>query len=125
MPGHVVNGMDALAVRETCEEPVKFVRQGPGPVLLEARCYRYQGHSITDPGRYRARAEEELWRRRDPIPRLAKHLLQEGIVDQARLDAIQREADERVQAAMRFAESSPAPAPEALWEDLWVEGSSA
>jgi pyruvate dehydrogenase E1 component alpha subunit len=121
IPGHVVNGMDAVAVRETCEELVKFVRHGPGPVLLEARCYRYQGHSMTDPGRYRARAEEELWRRRDPIPRLAKHLLKGGIVDQARLDAIHREADERVREAMRFAESSPWPAPESLYEDLWVE----
>ena len=121
IPGHVVNGMDAVAVRETCDELVKYVRHGPGPVLLEARCYRFQGHSMTDPGRYRPRAEEELGRRRDPIPRLAKHLLQEGIVDQARLDAMHEEADERVQAAMRFAESSPAPAPQALYENLWVE----
>lgn len=64
---------------------------------------------MTDPGRYRSRAEEELWRRRDPIPRLAKHLLKEGIADQARLDAIHREVKEEVQAAMRFAEESPEP----------------
>ena len=120
MPGHVVNGMDVIAVREECEEVVKYVRHGSGPVLIEARCYRYQGHSMTDPGRYRSQAEADLWRKRDPIPRLAKQLVQQGL-DASRLDAIQREVDEVVQDAMRFAESSPEPAPEALYEDLYVE----
>jgi pyruvate dehydrogenase E1 component alpha subunit len=120
MPGHVVNGMDVIAVREECEEVVKYVRHGSGPVLIEARCYRYQGHSMTDPGRYRSQAEADLWRKRDPIPRLAKQLVQQGL-DASRLDAIQREVDELVQDAMRFAESSPEPSPEALYEDLYVE----
>ncbi len=120
MPGHEVNGMDVIAVREACEEVVKYVRHGSGPVLIEARCYRYQGHSMTDPGRYRSQAEADLWRKRDPIPRLAKLLVQRG-VDASRLDAIQREVDEVVQDAMRFAESSPEPANEALYEDLYVE----
>ncbi len=121
MPGHVVNGMDVIAVREACEEVVKYVRHGSGPVLIEARCYRYQGHSMTDPGRYRSQAEAELWKKRDPIPRLAKQLNQQG-VDASRLEAIQQEVDEVVQDAMRFAESSPEPSPEALYEDLYVEG---
>jgi pyruvate dehydrogenase E1 component alpha subunit len=121
IPGHVCNGMDVLEVRNTCDELVRFVRQGTGPVLLEARCYRYQGHSMTDPGRYRARAEEELWRRRDPIPRLAKHLLQKGVVDAERIERIERETDEEVQEAMRFAEASPEPEPAALWEHVYVE----
>jgi pyruvate dehydrogenase E1 component alpha subunit len=80
---------------------------------------------MTDPARYRPRAEEELWRKRDPIPRLERHLLSEEICDQARLDAIQLEVNETVEAAMRFAEASPAPAPEALYEDLYVEDSGA
>ena len=120
MPGHVVNGMDVIAVREECEEVVKYVRHGSGPVLIEARCYRYQGHSMTDPGRYRSQAEADLWRKRDPIPRLAKQLVQQGL-DASRLDAIQREVNEVVQDAMRFAESSPEPPHEALYEDLYVE----
>ena len=120
MPGHVVGGMDVVAVREACEEVVKYVRHGSGPVLIEARCYRYQGHSMTDPGRYRSQAEADLWKKRDPIPRLAKHLIQQG-VDPARLEAIQSEVNEVVQDAMRFAESSPEPRPEALYEDLFVE----
>ncbi len=121
IPGYQVNGMDVLAVRELCDDVVRRMREGSGPVLIEARCYRYQGHSMTDPGRYRSRAEEELWRKRDPIPRLARHLIQEGIVDQARIESIHEEVDQEVQAAMRFAEESPEPAPEALYEDLFVE----
>ncbi len=124
MPGHVVNGMDVIAVREECEEVVKYVRHGSGPVLIEARCYRYQGHSMTDPGRYRSQAEADLWRKRDPIPRLAKQLVQQGL-DASRLDAIQQEVNEVVQDAMRFAESSPEPPPEALYEDLYVESHGA
>lgn len=120
MPGHVVDGMDVIAVREACEEVVKYVRHGSGPVLIEARCYRYQGHSMTDPGRYRSQAEAELWRKRDPIPRLAKQLIEQG-VEPARLEAIQKEVDEVVQDAMRFAASSPEPSPEALYEDMYVE----
>ena len=106
IPGHVVNGMDVLAVREKCEELVKFSRQGGGPVLLEARCYRYQGHSMTDAGKYRSVAEAELWKKRDPIPRLAKSMLEAGIVDRARLDAIQQEAnaDRRRRDALRRSE---------------------
>ena len=120
MPGHVVNGMDVIAVREACEDIVSFVRQGSGPVLLEARCYRYQGHSMTDPGRYRSQAEADLWRKRDPIPRLAKQLQEQG-VDPARLESMRQEVNEIVEDAMRFAEASPEPTPEALYEDLFVE----
>lgn len=121
IPGHVVNGMDVLAVREMCDEMVRFVRQGSGPVLIEARCYRYQGHSMTDPGRYRSRAEEELWRKRDPIPRLAKHLVESGIADEARLAAIRDEVEVEIQDAIEFAKASPEPSPEALYQDLYVE----
>jgi len=125
IPGHVVNGMDVVAVREASEEIVRYVRQGSGPVLLEARCYRFQGHSMTDAGKYRSVAEAELWKKRDPIPRLAKSMLEAGIVDAARLEAIQAEANEIVTDAMSFAESSPRPAPEALYEDLYVEDARA
>ncbi len=125
MPGHVVNGMDVLAVREACDEVVRYVRHGSGPVLLEARCYRYQGHSMTDSGKYRSVAEAELWKKRDPIPRLARSMLEQGIVDQARLDAIEAELNETVQGAMSFAEQSPVPGPEALYQDVFVENDRA
>jgi pyruvate dehydrogenase E1 component alpha subunit len=125
IPGYQGNGMDVLAVREQCDDLVKRVREGGGPMLLELRCYRFQGHSMTDPGRYRPRAEEELWRKRDPIPRLAKHLIKEGMADQARLDAIHAEVDAQVAEAMEFARQSPEPGPEALYQDLFVEADRA
>jgi pyruvate dehydrogenase E1 component alpha subunit len=117
--------MDVLAVREACDEIVRYVRQGSGPVLLEARCYRYQGHSMTDAGKYRSVAETELWKKRDPIPRLAKSMLEQGIVDAARLEGIETEVNEVVVDAMAFAEQSPAPLPEALYQDLFVENDRA
>ncbi len=120
MPGYRVNGMDVLEVRQTAEEVVRLVRGGAGPALIEARCYRYQGHSMTDPGRYRARAEEELWRKRDPLPRLAKHLLDEGHVSSERLDELDREIEELCEEAVRYAEASPEPELSALTEDMYV-----
>jgi pyruvate dehydrogenase E1 component alpha subunit len=121
IPGHVVNGMDVIEVREACDDLVRSVRQGSGPVLLEARCYRYQGHSMTDPGKYRSQAEADLWRKRDPIPRLAKDMLAAGIVDQPRLDQIDAEVNAVVEDAVQFASESPEPSPDTLYRDLFVE----
>jgi pyruvate dehydrogenase E1 component alpha subunit len=90
-------------------------------VLLEARCYRYQGHSMTDPGKYRSQAEADLWRKRDPVPRLARQLLEQGLADERALAEYQAEANRVVEDAMRFAEESPEPGPEALYEDVFVE----
>jgi pyruvate dehydrogenase E1 component alpha subunit len=121
IPGHVVNGMDVLAVREKCDEIVRNVRQGAGPVLLEARCYRYQGHSMTDPGKYRSQAEADLWKKRDPIPRLARQLAEAGLADERTLGDWQAEANRIVEDAMRYAEESPEPTAAALYEDVYVE----
>ncbi|MCP4004103.1 MAG: pyruvate dehydrogenase (acetyl-transferring) E1 component subunit alpha [bacterium] len=125
IPGHVVNGMDVLAVREACEEMVRHVRQGSGPVLIEARCYRYGGHSMTDAGKYRSVAEAELWKKRDPIPRLAKSMLEAGIVDQERLDQIAEKANATVIDAMMYAEESPVPDASSLYDDVYVENHGA
>ncbi len=121
MPGFQVDGMDVLAVRQLCDEVVRTVRQGSGPVLIEAVCYRYQGHSMTDPGRYRARAEEELWKKRDPIPRLAKKLVADGTLTDARLAEIEQETDQLTEAAVAFAEASPDPPLHALYEHVFAE----
>jgi pyruvate dehydrogenase E1 component alpha subunit len=121
IPGHVVNGMDVLAVREACDDAVRTARQGSGPVLLEARCYRYQGHSMTDPGKYRSQAEADLWKKRDPIPRLAKHLLEQRLVTQADLDRTLAEVNAEIEAAMQFALESPEPPPDELYKDVYVE----
>ena len=119
IPGYQINGMDVMEVRQRCEEVVRLVRGGSGPALIEAVCYRYQGHSMTYPGRYRARAEEDLWRKRDPIPRLAKSMLAEDVVDEARLQELEREIEVEVEDAVRFADESPEPGPEALYADMF------
>jgi pyruvate dehydrogenase E1 component alpha subunit len=121
MPGYKVNGMDVLEVRRVCDDVVKLVRGGAGPALIEAVCYRYQGHSMTDPGRYRARAEEELWRKRDPIPRLARHLLDEGALTQERLDEMDRQAEDLCEEAVRFADESPEPAASELYDHVFAQ----
>lgn len=121
MPGYRVNGMDVLEVRQVCDEVVKLVRAGSGPALIEARCYRYQGHSMTDPGRYRARAEEELWRKRDPIPRLARELVAEGALSEERLERINQQIEDLCEDAVRFADESPEPPLSALTEDVFSE----
>lgn len=121
MPGYLVNGMDVMDVRQVCEEVVKLVRGGSGPVLIEARTYRYQGHSMTDPGRYRSRAEEDLWRKRDPIPRLAKQLVAEGLADEDRLQEIEHEVEDVCEDAVQFALDAPDPEPQALYEDMFKE----
>jgi pyruvate dehydrogenase E1 component alpha subunit len=100
---------------------VRLVRGGSGPALIEAVCYRYQGHSMTDPGRYRARAEEELWRKRDPIPRLAKALLAEGLATEERLAELDREIERSVEEAVAFAEASPDPDPSTLYDHVFAE----
>ncbi len=121
MPGYRINGMDVLEVRQLCDEVVKHVRAGNGPALIEARCYRYQGHSMTDPGRYRARAEEDLWRKRDPIPRLAKLLIDERIATEERLAEIDAEIEEICETAAEFAASSPEPPASALYDYVFAE----
>ncbi len=121
MPGYRVNGMDVLEMRSVCDEVVRLVRGGGGPALIEARCYRYQGHSMTDPGRYRAKAEEELWRKRDPIPRLAKQLVADGKLSEERLQEFEREVERIAEDAVTFAEESPDPPPSALVEHMFAE----
>jgi pyruvate dehydrogenase E1 component alpha subunit len=121
LPGYQVNGMDVLEVRKLCDDVVGLVRGGAGPALIEARCYRYQGHSMTDPGRYRARAEEELWRKRDPIPRLAASLVSEGGLTQERLAELEREVDDVCEEAVAFASESPVPPVSTLYEDVYNE----
>lgn len=120
IPGRTVDGMDALAVFEAAREAVERARAGKGPSLLECVTYRYRGHSKSDRQRYRTREEVEQWRARDPIERFRMYLEGEGVLGREEYEALRREARERVEEAVRFAEESPEPDPRRLLEDVYA-----
>ncbi len=119
IPTEQVDGQNVLDVFEATQRAAEHVRSGNGPYFIEARTYRYRGHSMGDPERYRSKEEVEEWLKNDPIRRFASILHTLGI-DQERLDAIHAEVEEEVQDAVRFAEESPEPPLEALYEDVYA-----
>jgi pyruvate dehydrogenase E1 component alpha subunit len=120
MPRYEVNGMDLLAVRQALGDAVALARREKQPTLVEAETYRYRGHSMSDPGKYRTREEVEEMMKLDPVQRFGRHLLEEHGVPQAELDALDRETLARIDEAARFALTSPWPAPETMYEDVYV-----
>src|SRR5467141_4339838 len=116
MQAETVNGMDALAVYEATQRAVQRARQGGRPTLLEVRTYRFMGHSMSDPlhGVYRTKEEVEEQKKRDPITQLAGKLKEEGVLDQAGLEALDARARAEVEDAVRFADQSPDPDPAEL-----------
>jgi pyruvate dehydrogenase E1 component alpha subunit len=120
--GEAVDGMDVLAVREAVARAAAECRPRDGkPVLLEARTYRYRGHSMADPATYRTRAEVEQEKRHDPLAVLLDHMKTAGVEPSPRdLERLEAEVARRVDEALRFAEESPDPEPEAIWEDVYA-----
>jgi len=119
MASEFVDGMDVLAVREATLRAVERARKDYLPTLLEIRTYRFMGHSMSDPGNYRTRAEIEKYQERDPIKLFSATLLEEKVVDQKTLDEIDRKVREEVEDSLRFAEESPLPDPEELYTDVY------
>ena len=115
-----VDGMDVLAVREATQRAVERGRKSYLPTLLEIRTYRFMGHSMSDPGNYRTRAEIEKYQERDPIKLFSASLLEEKIVDDKLLEQIDKEVREEVEQSVRFAEESPEPPPEDLYTDVYA-----
>jgi len=122
MPGQRVDGMDVLAVRRAVGEAVRRARAGEGPSLVEALTYRFRGHSMADPARYRERAEVESWSGRDPITLFSAALQEAEMLDDAGSQRIHDEVAAQVEEAVRFADESPFPPPEALYQDVYAEG---
>ena len=118
MPGQWVDGMDVLAVREATEEALEYVRKGKGPMFIEAKTYRFRGHSISDPASYRNQEEVEKWEKRDPLVTFRAKLAGEGLASGKEFKAIEKGVNEEVQEAVHFAEESPWPEPSALFEDI-------
>jgi TPP-dependent pyruvate/acetoin dehydrogenase alpha subunit len=124
IPGVTVDGMDVLAVHEAAASAIERARAGGGPTFLVCETYRFIGHSRSDTRGYRSREEEEAWKQRDPIPRLATQLQEGGHATAADLQTIAREVDEELARAVAFAEESPSPAPEDCLRHVFAEGGS-
>lgn len=121
MEGQRVNGMNILEVYDATKEALDRTKSGQGPQFLEMITYRYEGHSMGDPLRYRTKDEVEKWREDDAIGVIERHLLQILEVDKERLEAIDQAVEKELDEAVIFAEESPLPAPEELFTDIYVE----
>jgi pyruvate dehydrogenase E1 component alpha subunit len=112
--------MDVLAVREAVMRAVERGRENYLPTLVEVRTYRFMGHSMSDPGNYRTRAEIEKHQERDPIKLFTASLQETGILDDSLLAEIEKEAREQVEHAARFADESPEPEPSELYTNIYA-----
>lgn len=122
IPGYQVNGMDVLEVKAAADQWVNYIREGNGPVILEMKTYRYRGHSMSDPAKYRTKEEVEKMRSEsDPIDQLKAKLLAGGHADEDKLKEIDREVKAIVTESAEFAQQSPEPDPSELWTDILVE----
>jgi pyruvate dehydrogenase E1 component alpha subunit len=122
IPGRLVDGMDLLAVREAGEWAVEHARSGKGPTLLHIKTYRYRGHSMSDPAKYRSKEEVETIRQtQDPIEKLRLFLEKMRIVDEAKFKIIDKRVKEKVQEAAEFAQTSPEPEADELYRDVMIE----
>ena len=115
--------MDVLAVYDAAQRAVQRARKGGHPTLLEVRTYRFMGHSMSDPlhGVYRTKEEVEEQKKRDPVTHLAHKLKDDGVLDQAALDAMDADVHAEVEAAVQFADESPDPAPDELYTHVLAD----
>jgi pyruvate dehydrogenase E1 component alpha subunit len=120
VPGMSCDGMDVLDTYAVVSEAVRRVREERLPVLVEAITYRFRGHSMADPEEYRTKEEVAQWRERDPLPAFGELLVAGGAIDAAERGRIDEVAIARVDAAVEFADASPFPAPESLYDDVYV-----
>ncbi|MEL6624830.1 MAG: pyruvate dehydrogenase (acetyl-transferring) E1 component subunit alpha [Bacteroidota bacterium] len=120
MPSKPVDGMDVVTVYEEMQEVVEHVRSGKGPYLIEMKTYRYKGHSMSDPAKYRTREELNKYRGKDPIANLKLYMQENAANTDEEITAIDARIKETVEASVKFAEESPLPDPSALYEDVYV-----
>lgn len=121
MPSEPVDAMNVEAVHEAVARAADRARAGEGPTLLEFRTYRYKGHSMSDPMKYRTREEVEEYKLRDPIEQVRKTILEKGIASEEDLAAIDARIKQQVEESVKFAEESPYPAAEEAFKDVYVQ----
>ena len=123
MASETVDGMDVLAVREVVGRAVALARREYVPTLIEARCYRFMGHSMSDPvhGHYRTKEEVEEQKLKDPVRHYFQQLSKQGVIDQTGFEGMDAAVRKIVDAAVEFADNSPEPPASALYEDVYSE----
>ncbi|WP_417515487.1 pyruvate dehydrogenase (acetyl-transferring) E1 component subunit alpha [Minwuia sp.] len=122
IPGRQVDGMDVLTVKAAAEEAVAHVREGNGPIILEMKTYRYRGHSMSDPAKYRSKEEVQKMRaEKDPIERVRVRLIEEFGIEEDALKSIDKDVKAVVSDAAEFAQNSPEPDPSELYTDVLIE----
>lgn len=121
MPSDVIDGMSAESVHEGVSRAVKRAREGGGPTLLEIKTYRYKGHSISDPQKYRTKEEVEEYKSKDPISLLLGTIKEKGLVSDDDINAINHRVEEAVAESVRFAEESPWPNDDEVLKDIYVD----
>jgi len=120
IPRREINGMDLLAVRNAVTEAIERARKDKRPTLLEAETYRYRGHSMSDPGKYRTKEEVEEMMKSDPILLWGKRLMEQERFTQADLDAVDKVVLAQMEETVAFVEASPDPPVESMYEDVYV-----
>jgi len=121
MPTHQVDGMDVVAVHNLMSKVVEEVRAGSGPQFVEARTFRYQGHSVADPDQYRSREQIEEWKKRDAIERVKRLLLNDHEVAASEVEAIEADVEREMDEVVAFADASPAPDPATMFEHVYAQ----
>ncbi len=121
MPGEPVDGMSVEAVHKAVEKAVKWCRNEKGPYLLEMKTYRYKGHSMSDPRKYRTKKEEEEYLNDDPIEDVLRIIKKNKYASEKQIENIQQKIKKQIEDAIKFAEESPLPKPEALYEEIYAE----
>lgn len=121
MPSESVDGMSCEAVHEAIEKAVKLARNGGGPTLLEMNTYRYRGHSMSDPAKYRTKEEVEKYKAQDPIQQVAETIKKNKFATEKDLEALEQKVMQQVEDAVKFAEESPFPEAGELYKDVYAQ----
>jgi len=121
MPADKVDGMVPESVHESIARAAKRAREGDGPTLLELKTYRYKGHSISDPQKYRSKDEVDEYKEQDPIIRVLKTILENGYATQSEIDAIDNKVAMLVDESVKFAEESPLPDDDEVYKDIYID----
>jgi pyruvate dehydrogenase E1 component alpha subunit len=121
MPSSPVDGMDVVAVHNAMDEAVSRARKGEGPTFLEIRTYRYKGHSMSDPAKYRTKEELQEYQGRDPLITVKSEILEKKYADQKWFEEVEANVKKQIEESVKFAEESPEPNIEEIYNDVYAQ----